>query len=886
MVIRSSVLLFIMVLAASGQVVTSSGSATGTGLPTAPVPVSVSIPPLTSEVSLYWLIPVISGQRCVDSTTKSDFRFITVSGMVQISSQLQDKGGVVPTSGTSLPTGIWVRILIDDVPVSPAMPLGTVYFVDSNHYTDGTHSISIDPVDAATNGENLSPRVIPFAVDNLPNFPLADMAQVFPASGLVYHQLTFSQRVAWVSYPGHVPYPAVVPLALPTGTLPVLTPEQKRDPANWIGEALTRKSSGLYRPSTRIYQSGDGHIFTAPHYPRGDASSEGQKPWNDRMDWWSGVREGGDFSPYSTMIANPSGSGWIGVDISGLVFSVSRVGAVKARFGPINRRRWEQSCTQCHHETILPPHWWHDGTATAQQFTAEKEYVGTPINALNVSNDLAVDPTNRDIIYIADTFNHRIAKIDFTGSRESFVAKGTGSPVATTYVGGVAGYVDGPIASARFNHPTSLVIDRGVMWIADRENCALRKLDMATGVVSTVAGGNLASGTKPSETIVRPRTRNPDGTYTPWYPAVPAPPQTLSDWILYPQCVRVDSKGVPIVAENLTKAVKAINLASGRVDFIVTSPDQDVSGNNPWTWIAVDKDGLIGPVDDVIDAWISGKGNYYIGRHSRDGVTWNGTFLQGKKDQYGGPQINNEPDFGRHYPWMVAIALDGTVVTTGFGSAGAVILRPKTSSDSFPNDSGAWKAGQQIHRTGTSFPIMNLRPSFANMHGTFGSSSTGIQGFDEAAIWWNGIEHAGGPGACLTYGTQELQRGWGDGIARPEMTGIDAWNYAYFVLRASSVQGWSMPPKPVASGPVPTISNVMLVRNGSDVTVTWETNTPTIGVVRYGRGANPIGRSWDVESAFGTIHTQTVTHCPTTFVLWWITVRDTYGRLAVVQVSG
>lgn len=856
-----------------------------TATPTAPVPITT--PGVPAETSLSWLIPVVNGKALVDYTTKSDFRFATVHGTFTVASVLTSKGGVAVPA----PAGTMVRILVDDLPASSPAPLGTTVTIDSTRWPDGTHAIAIDVVDAGPGGERLSPRCIPFAVDNVPVVPRNADSQRVPMASLVYHQMTFSPRVAWMQYQGRVPFPPSIPLAAPVGVPVVVAPDLLRLPQYWTGVSLTRANSGLYRPSLHVYTSGDGHVFTAPHYPRGGASSEAQRPQNDAMDWWTGDRGAGDVSPYSSFIADPRGSGWVGVDISGSVFTLGVNGKVKALWGPWNRRRWERSCVSCHTNTTpkppghddptMPPRWWHDATATPAQRLADKEWLGTFDVRPNVVNDLALDPSDPDLIYLADTWNHRIARLDLRGTKESLVQKGVGHGRVTTYAGGTAGYLDGQISSARFNKPTSLAIDRGRMWIADRDNCALRVIDMATGEVTTASGGHMATSSRPVESMTRPHI----------YPAMPAPPQTTADWIRFPQCVRVDSAGTPIVSENLTKSVKAIDTVSGTVTFIATSPGDLVSANNPWTWIEVDRAGLCGPRDDVLDAWISGRSNAYIGRHSRDG-TWHGTLAAGKKDRRGGAQELNEPDFpGRHYPWAVSIDLQGNILTTGFGTSGVGMLRRRVPGDLVHEDGAAFQAGALIHRLGTVPAFgMAVRPSFAMMHGTYGMSSVGGQSFDEAAAWWVATQSMAGPAACLTVGALELQRGWGDGVARPEITGIDAWNYAYFVLRCSDVRGWTMPPKPVATGPGPAIAGVTITRGvaagTAGVVVTWTTNVPTLGLARYGRGAAPIGRSWDAEDGFSTQHTQQIQDVPAGPLMWWVTARDDFGRTTIVTIQG
>jgi sugar lactone lactonase YvrE len=83
-------------------------------------------------------------------------------------------------------------------------------------------------------------------------------------------------------------------------------------------------------------------------------------------------------------------------------------------------------------------------------------------------------------IYIADTFNQRIRKVDASTGKISTVA-GNGTQ-------GYSG--DGSTAtSAEFYYPDGLVVDSaGNLYIADEYNHRIRKVDAGTGKISTVAG--------------------------------------------------------------------------------------------------------------------------------------------------------------------------------------------------------------------------------------------------------------------------------------------------------------------------------------------------------------------------------------------------------------
>ncbi|HSQ59161.1 MAG TPA: hypothetical protein VLT84_01795 [Acidobacteriota bacterium] len=97
---------------------------------------------------------------------------------------------------------------------------------------------------------------------------------------------------------------------------------------------------------------------------------------------------------------------------------------------------------------------------------------------LQAPHDLAV-AENGDL-YLADTGNHAIRK----------VAAATG--VITTFAGkGSPGYGGdgGPAATARFHGPTGLAIAaNGDLYVADRGNNRVRRVDAATGIVTTFAG--------------------------------------------------------------------------------------------------------------------------------------------------------------------------------------------------------------------------------------------------------------------------------------------------------------------------------------------------------------------------------------------------------------
>lgn len=101
---------------------------------------------------------------------------------------------------------------------------------------------------------------------------------------------------------------------------------------------------------------------------------------------------------------------------------------------------------------------------------------------------LALDDAG--LLYIADTENHEIRRVDFSMG------------IIETVAGmGVAGFSGdgGPATAAALSHPRDIEITppgplfpRGRLFIADTENQRVRAVDLATGIITTVAGAGAA----------------------------------------------------------------------------------------------------------------------------------------------------------------------------------------------------------------------------------------------------------------------------------------------------------------------------------------------------------------------------------------------------------
>ncbi len=103
---------------------------------------------------------------------------------------------------------------------------------------------------------------------------------------------------------------------------------------------------------------------------------------------------------------------------------------------------------------------------------------------LHLPTALAVDLGGD--VYVADTRNHRIRRISGT--------TGTITTVAGTGVQGFAGD-GGPASAAVIDSPYGLAVDgAGNLYLADTHNGRVRKVDAATGIISTVGGVGGAQG--------------------------------------------------------------------------------------------------------------------------------------------------------------------------------------------------------------------------------------------------------------------------------------------------------------------------------------------------------------------------------------------------------
>jgi len=160
---------------------------------------------------------------------------------------------------------------------------------------------------------------------------------------------------------------------------------------------------------------------------------------------------------------------------------------------------------------------------------------------LNLPTAIALDPANN--LYIADTQNHRIRKLNLT----------TG--IITTIAGnGTQGFSgdSGLAISASIDFPTGLAADSSTLYLADTHNHRIRKLNLTTGIITTIAG----TGTP---------NYNGDGT---------------NANLALPHGLTLDASGNLYLADTVNQRIRRIDAVTGAVTTVAGQGTQTFAGDN------------------------------------------------------------------------------------------------------------------------------------------------------------------------------------------------------------------------------------------------------------------------------------------------------------------
>ena len=146
-------------------------------------------------------------------------------------------------------------------------------------------------------------------------------------------------------------------------------------------------------------------------------------------------------------------------------------------------------------------------------------------------------------LFVVDSSNHTIRSVDVA----------TGATTILAGAAGVAGSVnssDGTGATARFNYPQGIsysepsgVYTQGRLFVADTDNHTMRQIDVATGLVSTLAGSGNSTGSNDG-TGAEARFRYPHG-------------------ISYSAPSGAYAQGRLFVADTYNNTIRAVDVATG-----------------------------------------------------------------------------------------------------------------------------------------------------------------------------------------------------------------------------------------------------------------------------------------------------------------------------------
>ena len=110
--------------------------------------------------------------------------------------------------------------------------------------------------------------------------------------------------------------------------------------------------------------------------------------------------------------------------------------------------------------------------------------------------------TDGNSLYIADTSNHKIRKVEIS------------SGIVTTLAGSSSGSNDGTGTSAKFKSPIGITTDGLNLYVTDKGNHRIRKVEISSGIVTTLAGSSIGStdGTGTSAKFYDPYGITTDGS--------------------------------------------------------------------------------------------------------------------------------------------------------------------------------------------------------------------------------------------------------------------------------------------------------------------------------------------------------------------------------------
>lgn len=742
----------------------------------------------------------------------------TVSGTVALEIDVIDQYSV-PHDETPLR----LRLLIDHEPVGAPFTVANLPFLlswNSVPVADGPHALSLEVLEVPTEQPYI-PFSIVVVVDN----------QLGPVSGPQELPLTphwvqlLGQDDGHGSFRGSRAYwPGALPERNGHPQPPVAgIPFAERLEGFDLYVEQMMPTIALFSKNHRFFQNGDGQVLALAFNTYGSDDYEGGGETVDRLPFGDGPRGVAYVTAYTNGTVHPTTEELFFVEQArtrGRLAKVGLDGTVTTLAG------WR---TRSNFLPFVP----HDESIPDALRSTQYELVGSFADGpagFQLPMDVAVDPLDPDIVFVADAKNHRIARVD-TSQTPAVVTTWAGS------LSGEEGLVDGAGTVARFHEPLSLAIapDRTI-YVADRDNNRIRRIAPDRAVTTLVGQG--FPNVPPIEVL---RDQEPEENRSLYM--INGPFAAAS--IIYPMVIRLDPQGRLLIGEEQLGTLRRLDFSSQTVSLFTLAPS-----TSAWIWFDVDREGTFGPPGDIFFASAVGQAggspsNEVLVRIAADGSLvgdlFEGSYLfEGRLDMTRAP----------HYVWMVAVG-QGALWSNGFGTDGLVRVRKARSEDRVDDHDAHiytrfWPGNHRFH-TGTAdgFP-WGVRPSFNVHQGFYGWNELGVFPSFDALAATSDAELA-----------RRIQDGWGSGIARPEISGNDLRNVIFFVRRLSlpAIHAGVLPGPDDPDVDEPAVSNVAFEERTADtLRVTWQTDEPTLGVVEFGNAAANLFRVSDPENGYGTAH--------------------------------
>jgi len=390
------------------------------------------------------------------------------------------------------------------------------------------------------------------------------------------------------------------------------------------------------------------------------------------------------------------------------------------------------------------------------------EAIGNFVDGINhfeetwgIASDIRDNPADLRNFYLTDTYNHCIRLVNINNT---FVKGGVAN--ITTVAGsktGTSGFVNGTLDVARFSAPWGICADRfnaGIFYVTDFNNAAIRKIDLNTGLVSTLV---VSSSPNPG-TLARPET-------------IPSfsPPTHLHvggafgvATLYWPQGICQDSQGRLLVGCKYAGSAKGgclvrIDIQAQTISSALYSPPFNANSHD-WQ-LAVNHDGTTGDLDTVyLTRW---GDSFVLKPDGAGGYTDFGLLMTNEADGLYSPGVGEGPAYiGYRVAYPAAISCDyGFIFVTGIGSECAWRYTRKEVTDP------AFTITQHDkHERG----YLLFRATWGSRHGRVGADHFEGRGIHELRQFND-----------ATMGLI-LQNGWGIGFL-PEFTPTELSDLIYYI---------------------------------------------------------------------------------------------------------